>query len=39
MNSIKHSEYRIGIKINKNPLAVEQNNYLIKILNVYIVFG
>ena len=38
MNSIKHSEYRIGIKIDKDPLAVEQNNYLIKILNVYIAY-
>ena len=38
MNSIKLSEYRIGIKFDKNPLAVEQNNYLIKIVNVYIVY-
>ena len=38
MNSIKLSEYRIGIKFDKDPLAVEQNKYLIKILNVYIVY-
>ena len=38
MNSIKRSEYRIGIKSNKGPLAVEQNNYLTKIVNVYIIY-
>ena len=27
------------IKFDKNPLAVEQNNYLTKIVNVYIVYG
>ena len=32
------SEYRIGIKFDKDPLAVEQNNYLTKIVNVYIVY-
>ena len=26
------------IKFDKNPLAVEQNNYLTKIVNVYIVY-
>ena len=35
--SIKHSGYRMGIKFDKDPLAVEQNNYLSKIVNVYIV--
>ena len=34
---IKLSEYRIRIKFDKEPLAVEQNNYLTKIVNVYIV--
>ena len=34
LNSIKHSKYRIGIKFDKDHLAVEQNNYLSKILNV-----
>ena len=38
LNSIKLSEYRIGIKFEKDPLAVEQNNYLTKIINVYIVY-
>ena len=38
MNSIKLSEYRIGIKFDKEPLAVEQSNYLTKIVNVYIVY-
>ena len=37
-NSIKLSEYRIGIKFDKDPFAVEQNNLLTKILNVYIVY-
>ena len=38
MHSIKLSEYRMGIKFNKEPLAMEQNKYLAKILNVYIVY-
>ena len=38
MISIKFSEYRIGIKFDKYPLAVEQNNYLTKILNNYIAY-
>ena len=37
MHSIKLSENRTGIKFDKDPLTVEQNNYLTKILNVYIV--
>ena len=28
----------MGIKFGKDPLAVEQNNYLTKIVNVYIVY-
>ena len=38
MHSIKLSGYRIGIKLDKDPLAIEQNNYLTKIANVYIVY-
>ena len=38
LNSIKLSEYRIGIKFDKDSLAVEQNNYLSKIVNAYIVY-
>ena len=39
LNSIKLSEeYRIGIKFDKDPLALEENNYLTKIVNVYIVY-
>ena len=34
LNSIKLSEYRIRIKYDKDTLAVEQNNYLSKIVNV-----
>ena len=36
--SIKLSGYRNGIKVDKDPLAVEQNNYLTKIVNFYIVY-
>ena len=28
----------MGIKFDKNSLAVKQNNYLIKIVNVYVVY-
>ena len=38
MHSIKISEYIIGIKFDKDPLAVEQNNYLNKIVNFYIAY-
>ena len=38
LNSIKLSEYRIGIKFDKYPLAVAENNYLTKIVNVYIIY-
>ena len=38
MHSIKLSEYRIGIKFDKDPLAVEQNNYLSEIVIAYIVY-
>ena len=36
--SIKLYEYRIGIKLDKDPLAGEQNNYLNEIVNAQIVF-
>ena len=38
MDRIKLSEYRIGIKFDKEPLAVEQNNCLSKIVNVHLVY-
>ena len=38
MDSIELSEYRIEIKLDKYSLALEQNNYLTKIVNVYIVY-
>ena len=38
LNSIKLSEYRIGIKFGKDPSAVEKNNYLIKNFKRYIVY-
>ena len=36
---IKLSRYKMEIKFAKDPLTVEQNNYLSKIANVYIVYG
>ena len=38
MHYIKLSEYRIEIKFGKDSLAIEQNIYLTKIVNVYIVY-
>ena len=38
MDSIELSEYRIGIKLDKYSLTLEQNNYWPKIVNVYIVY-
>ena len=38
LNSIKLSSCRTGIKADKEPLAVEQNTYLTKIVNIYIVY-
>ena len=38
LHSTKLSGYKMGIKFDKDPLAVEQNNYLTTIVNVYIVY-
>ena len=38
LHSIKLSGCTMGIKFDKDPLAVERNNYLTKIINVYIVY-
>ena len=38
LHSIKLSGYNVWINFDKDPLAVEQNNYLTKIVNVYIVY-
>ena len=35
---MKLSGHRMRIKFDKNPLAVEQKNYLAKIINIYIVY-
>ena len=35
---MKLSGYKMGIKFDKDPLALEQSNYLAKIINVYIVY-
>ena len=37
LHSIKLSRYSMGIKFDKDPLAVEQNKYIYKIINAYIV--
>ena len=37
-HSIKLSEYRIGIQFDKDPLAIQHNNYMTKIVNAYIVY-
>ena len=37
-HSIRLSVYKMEIKFDRDLLAVEQNNYLIKIINVYIVY-
>ena len=38
LQNIKLSEYRIGIIFDKDPLAVEQDNYLTKVVNAYIIY-
>ena len=38
LHTTKHSEYRTEIKFEKDPLALEKNNYLTKIVNVCIVY-
>ena len=38
LHSIKVSGYKMGTQVGKDPLAVEQNNYLTKIVSVYIVY-
>ena len=35
---MKLSGYKMGIKFDKDPLALEQSNYLTKFINVYIVY-
>ena len=37
LHTIKLSGYRIGIKFDKDRLAVEQNNYVTNIADAYIV--
>ena len=39
LHSIKISEYRIVMKFDKEPLPLEQNSYLTKILNVYVAYN
>ena len=37
-HSIRHSGYKVGIKLDKDPLAVKQKNYTTNIVNAYIVY-
>ena len=36
LHSIKLSEYRMGIKFDEHPLAVEKSNYTTEVVNAYI---
>ena len=36
LHGIKHCECKIGIKFDKGPLVVEQNNYVTKMVYDYI---
>ena len=38
LHSIKLTGYKIGIKLNKDPLAAEQDNYFTNIVNFYVVY-
>ena len=38
LHSTKRSQYRIGIKFQKDPFAIEQNNSLTKSVKFYIVY-
>ena len=38
MHSINLSGHRMRIKIDRDPMALEQNNSLSKVANVYIVY-
>ena len=38
LHSIKLSGYKMGVKFDKDPFAIEQNNYLTKIVNIYVVY-
>ena len=38
LHSKKFSGYKVGVKFDKVPSAVEQNNYVTKIVNTYIVY-
>ena len=38
LHSIKRFEHKIRIKLDKYPLAGEQNNYLTKILSAYFAY-
>ena len=38
MYYIKLSEYKVGIKFDKDPISVIQSNYVTKTVNVHIVY-
>ena len=35
LDSIKFSEYKVGLKFDRDPLALGKNNYTTKIVNAY----
>ena len=39
LHEIRFFEYKIEIKFDKKPLVVEQDNYVTKIVNAYIVYN
>ena len=39
LHEIKFSGYKIEIKFDKKPLVVEQDNYVTKNVNAYIVYN
>ena len=39
LHSIKHSEFWMGVKFDKDNLAVKQNNYATKSVNAYIIYN
>ena len=38
LHSIKLSGYKMGVKFDKDPFAIEQNKYSTKIVNIYVVY-
>ena len=39
LTNIKYFEKKKGIQCNNTPLVIKQNNYTVKIVNVYMVYN